>query len=217
MKIKNAVAVTRRRIDLGLGVVVTGKPLDALGHAAALAEAEAELEALRSDDGAARHDWGLSLERLDALRAEGREADAMRMLVRSWMRSVLVATAFAETLEGVVEDDGATPSPPSFAAFRFLFGDATIEAAFRVRAAEFERLWDAEGNASGRGRTGSGAAAQDSAKAAASKTPPAPEANLSMTLTAPADAPSSSMNPNPNADASPGGSPPSPASGSAPA
>lgn len=205
--------VPPQRVPLGEGVALTVRPLNAIAHSRILAQAMRESSAI-SEGKPTQRDWELTAEEAAEIAAD---PDAQAALM-GWMRSVLIAEASVTAVEGVEDEDGV-PQGPDFALFVWLLDDAQFEAKFSLVALAAERLYVAEGNASGRGPNGSGATASTIAADAAPSTNPAPEAALPSTQTdsLPGDALSSNMPPAPISATSPGASAPeAAASGAAP-
>lgn len=200
-----------RRVDLGRGVAVTLRPLTAVEQNRIFATVARELRDL-TDDNPGAYAWSIAARELEALRAGD---EAAREALAGWMRSVLLAEAAAESLEGVVTEAGAPP-PLEFDTFAWLLCDPEIESRFRIAALATEQLYEAEKNASGRGPAGSGATASTIAPDAAPSETPAPAAAGSADSTDDGRAaPNSNTSPEPTRAHASGVSAPAPDSGAA--
>lgn len=191
--------------ELGHGALLTARVVDAFAHKLTLATARAELSALIAGD-ATEHVWtSFTRERVDLIRrSETAQAAAV-----AWMHTVLLATATATSISGVVDEEGV-PLEPSFEVFELLFNDAGVESVFRLQAFKVEALWSAEKNASGPSRNTSGP--EDVTTAAPAETPANP-ARLADAAQTARDAPSSSTQPAPERENLPSNSPPVAAAG----
>lgn len=194
-----------KRVTLGEGVALTVRGLNAMEHARILALAMRESNAIAAGETPER-DWELTPREIEAVSTD---ADAQAALM-GWMRSVLIAEASVTAVEGV-EDEEGNPQGPDFALFVWLLDDAQFNAKFDLVALAAERLYLAEGNASGRGPNGSGATASTIAPDAAPLTNPAPAAALPAEMPAAGAALNSNTLPEPISATLPGASAPGPA------
>jgi len=198
-------------IDLGAGVILWARPpRDAFAQAEILAAVEADMDAMiAAEPQPTSRDWDFGDDRVEALRA----SEHLRLLVKSWMRSVVQAEHTVERVEGIEEEDGAECAP-SFDLFAALFERETLEMRFRARMLALTRAWDDEGNASGRARNGLSQEGSSTAPAAGVTTPRAPEDSVSPPSTESASAALSTSMPQDQPPAPPPGElPPSSASG----
>jgi hypothetical protein len=209
LKVKRAGAADKAPVtfELGHGAVMIARVLDAFEHKVAMAEARAELNAIVAGD-TPRRAWPT----LEPRFAEIRASQAAQASALAWMHAVLLATACATALEGVVDEDGA-PLPASFETFELLFNDEGVEGAFRLGAYKIGQIWDAEKNVSGPGPNGSGPEDVNIAQ------PAAPLASHALTVDSETTADAaltSSTPPEPPKASSPGTSPAAPDAGTLP-
>lgn len=183
--------------ELGHGVVMTARVLDAYGHKLALAEAHADMNAIVAGEPTER-DW-VSFD--SARREVLRTSETARVAALGWMHAVLLATACATALDGVVDDETGEPLEPSFETFELLFNDAGVEFIFRAQAFKVEQVWSAEKNVLGPGSIGSGPEGSITAAPAKQPETPAPAAESEATES---DARSSPQPPEPPKASSPG-------------
>ncbi len=199
-----------RPIDLGRGVVLHARPLDAFAHARVLAAVEADLDAIAADE-ETRADWGFGAEERAAIAADL----SVRVIMRGWMRAALIAAETVDRVEGVETEDGA--AAPSLDLFCALFTDAHFDARWRLAMVELDQVWVDEKNVSGRGPSGSGAESSPTiATDAAPSTLPALPAAPSGTAAPGPSAPLTPTPPEPTPAPPPGPPPPPLDSGAAP-
>lgn len=185
--------------DLGHGAVLKARALDAFESKMVAAEARAELNAIVAGD-APQRAWPTLEPRFAQIRVD----TVAQAAALSWMHAVLLASACAVALEGVVGEDGA-PLTAGFEAFELLFNDSGVETAFRLKAYRIEEIWSAEKNVSGPGPNGPGPEAASTAQPAKPPETPAQAADGETTAAA---APSQTQHPEPPKAPSPGTPPP---------